>query len=122
MHTLTRFLIGVGLGGGALAAYLWVVGIDSVLAQASATAPWAAALVVALVPFPQAASVVPVPGSIGAYDVLLSGALVVATGAPVAATAAAVLVVRTVSLPFGLSAGGLSVAFLRGWRPRSNRV
>ncbi|WP_208023511.1 hypothetical protein [Halorussus pelagicus] len=49
----------------------------------------------------------------------LGGAVAVVTGAPAAATAAAVLVVRTVSIPFGLSVGGLSVAFLRGWRPRA---
>jgi uncharacterized membrane protein YbhN (UPF0104 family) len=73
--------------------------------------------IVVVIPLPQVASVVPVPGSLGAYDILLGGALVVMTGAPSAAAAAAVLVVRSVSLPFGLSVGGLCVAFLRGWRP-----
>jgi uncharacterized membrane protein YbhN (UPF0104 family) len=72
---------------------------------------------VAVVPLPQAASVVPVPASLGAYDGLLSGGLVLAVGVPAAAAAAAVLVVRTISLPFGLATGGLCVAFLRGWRP-----
>jgi uncharacterized membrane protein YbhN (UPF0104 family) len=72
---------------------------------------------VAVVPLPQAASVVPVPASLGAYDGLLSGGLVLAVGVPAAAAAAAVLVVRTISLPFGLATGGVCVAFLRGWRP-----
>jgi uncharacterized membrane protein YbhN (UPF0104 family) len=73
--------------------------------------------ILAIVPLPQVASVVPIPGSLGAKDVLLSGALTLTTGAASAATLAAVLVVRTVSIPFGVSAGGLCVAFLRGWRP-----
>jgi uncharacterized membrane protein YbhN (UPF0104 family) len=73
--------------------------------------------ILAIVPLPQIASVVPIPGSLGAKDVLLSGALTLTTGAASAATLAAVLVVRTVSIPFGVSAGGLCVAFLRGWRP-----
>jgi uncharacterized membrane protein YbhN (UPF0104 family) len=73
--------------------------------------------ILAIVPLPQIASVVPIPGSLGAKDVLLSGALTLTTGAVSAATLAAVLVVRTVSIPFGVSAGGLCVAFLRGWRP-----
>lgn len=73
--------------------------------------------IVAIVPLPQFASVVPIPGSLGTYDVLLSGALVLMTTAPATATAAAVLLMRTVSLPFGLTSGGMAVAFLRGWRP-----
>ncbi|QIB74371.1 UPF0104 family protein [Halogeometricum borinquense] len=73
--------------------------------------------IIAIVPLPQASSIVPIPGSLGTYDVFLGGALAVVTGAAPASTAAAVLVVRTVTLPFGLSVGGLSVAFLRGWRP-----
>jgi uncharacterized protein (TIRG00374 family) len=80
-------------------------------------APVAVLPLLALVPFPQAASVVPVPGSFGAYDGAMSGGLVLAAGVPAAAALAAVLVVRTVSLPFALAAGGVSVAFLRGWRP-----
>lgn len=112
-----RLVALIGLGGVIeqvlTAGALWVA-----LAGSGTAAPLL--LIVALVPLPQVASVVPVPGSIGAYDILLSGALVVVTGVPAAATAAAVLVVRTVSLPFGLTAGGLSVAFLRGWRPRVN--
>ena len=54
---------------------------------------------------------------VGAYDVLLGGALALVTGAPADGTAAAVVLFRTVALTFALSAGGLSVAFLRGWRP-----
>jgi hypothetical protein len=73
--------------------------------------------ILAVVPLPQVASVVPIPGSLGAYDVLLGGAIVLMTGAPAGAAAAAVLLVRTVSLPFGLAAGGVCAAFLRGWRP-----
>lgn len=91
------------------AAALWV-------ALAGVGTPVAVLPLVALVPLPQAASVVPVPASLGAYDGLLSGGLVLAVGAPAAAAGAAVLVVRTVSLPFGLATGGLCVAFLRGWR------
>ena len=73
--------------------------------------------VVALIPLPQAASVVPIPGSLGAYDLLLAGALVATTGAPAASAAAAVLVVRTFGIGVALAGGGLAVAFLRGWRP-----
>lgn len=73
--------------------------------------------VLAVVPLPQAASVVPVPASLGAYDVLLAGAIVAVTGAPAAGAAAAVLVVRTLSLLLALGAGGVATASLRGWRP-----
>ncbi|WP_277555948.1 lysylphosphatidylglycerol synthase domain-containing protein [Halobaculum limi] len=72
---------------------------------------------VALVPFPQAASVVPIPGSLGAYDVLLAGALTVVAGVPTANAAAAVLVVRTLGLLTSLGVGGVAAAFLRGWTP-----
>lgn len=72
--------------------------------------------IVVLVPLPEVSSALPIPGSVGAYDVLLSGALVVATGAPAVTTAAAVLVFRTVSVPFGLCVGGVAAALLRGWR------
>jgi uncharacterized membrane protein YbhN (UPF0104 family) len=71
--------------------------------------------VLVVVSRPQAATVVPVPASLGTYDVLLSGVLVVTTGAP-AAAATAVLLFRTASILFGVSPGGLSVAFLRGWQ------
>jgi len=73
--------------------------------------------VAALVALPQAASVVPVPGSLGAYDVVLAGALVATTGASAASATGAVLVVRTLALGVSLAGGGLAVAFLRGWRP-----
>jgi uncharacterized membrane protein YbhN (UPF0104 family) len=73
--------------------------------------------VLALVPLPQAASVVPIPGSLGAYDVLLAGALVAVTAASGAGAAAAVLVVRTFGLLVSIGGGGLAVAFLKGWRP-----
>jgi uncharacterized membrane protein YbhN (UPF0104 family) len=93
-----------------VAAALWA-------ALAGAGAPVALLPIVAVVPLPQAASVVPIPGSLGAYDVLLSGALVLMTGAPAVATAAAALLIRSIGVPFGLAVGGLSAAFLRGWRP-----
>jgi len=73
--------------------------------------------IVVLVPLPQAASVVPVPASLGAYDVLLSGALAVVAGVAVVPATAAVLLVRTAAIPFGLGAGGVCAAFMRGWRP-----
>lgn len=73
--------------------------------------------VVVVVPLPQVASVVPVPGSLGAYDVFLGGVVAVVTGLPAAAAAAAVLLVRACTIPFAVTAGGVAVAFLRGWRP-----
>lgn len=69
--------------------------------------------IVALVPLPQAASVVPIPGSLGAYDLLLAGGLVAVAGVSEASAAAAVLVVRTFALAVSLGGGGLAVAFLR---------
>ncbi|RNJ26148.1 lysylphosphatidylglycerol synthase domain-containing protein [Halosegnis longus] len=73
--------------------------------------------VIALIPLPQAASVVPIPGSVGAYDLLLAGALVATTGVPAASAAAGVLVVRTFELVVSLAGGGIAVAFLRARRP-----
>lgn len=73
--------------------------------------------ILVVVPLPQAASVVPIPASLGTYDLLLSGALVLAAGASTAAAATAVLAFRTATILFSVGAGGLSVAFLRGWRP-----
>ncbi|MFC7068806.1 lysylphosphatidylglycerol synthase transmembrane domain-containing protein [Halobaculum lipolyticum] len=106
-----------------------LIAVGGVLEQLlTATALWVAlagtgetvALValVAVIPLPQAASVVPIPGSLGAYDVLLAGALVVVTGVPTASAAAAVLIVRTFELATSLGVGGVATAFLRGWRPR----
>jgi len=73
--------------------------------------------IVAVVPLTQAATVVPVPGSLGAYDLLLAGALVAVLAVPTVAATAAVLVVRGITLPFALLTGGVAVAFLRGWQP-----
>ncbi|MFC7226760.1 flippase-like domain-containing protein [Salinirubellus salinus] len=73
--------------------------------------------IVVLVPLPQAASVVPIPASLGAYDLLLSGALAVVAGVAVVPATAAVLLVRTASIPFGVGVGGVCAAFMRGWRP-----
>lgn len=107
----------VALGGVAeqllVAAALWTALVGT--GSATALLP-----LVVLVPLPQVASVVPIPGSLGAYDVLLGGAVVLVTGVPAAAATAAVLVVRTVSVPFAVLVGGLAAAFLRGWRPTVN--
>ncbi|QDX39464.1 lysylphosphatidylglycerol synthase domain-containing protein [Salarchaeum sp. JOR-1] len=73
--------------------------------------------ILVVVPLPQVASAVPIPGSLGAYDLLLGGALVVVTAAQSAPAAAAVLVLRTATLVFGATTGGICAAFLRGWRP-----
>ncbi|WP_267642605.1 lysylphosphatidylglycerol synthase domain-containing protein [Haloarchaeobius amylolyticus] len=72
--------------------------------------------IVALVPLPRAASVVPIPGSLGAYDLLLAGALVAVTGVTATNAAAAVLIVRTFEFGVSLGGGGLAVAFLRARR------
>jgi hypothetical protein len=47
---------------------------------------------------------------------------VLVTGASPAAAAAAVLVVRTVALPFGVTAGGICATFLPGWRLSAGRA
>jgi hypothetical protein len=73
--------------------------------------------IAAVVPLPRVSTVLPMPASLGAYDVLLGGALALVTGASADGAAAAVVLFRTVAITFALSAGGLSVAFLRGWRP-----
>jgi hypothetical protein len=73
--------------------------------------------IAAVVPLPRVSTVLPMPASLGAYDVLLGGALALVTGVPGDGAAAAVVLFRTVAITFALSAGGLSVAFLRGWRP-----
>ena len=90
---------------------LWValtgLGVDSVFLP-----------ILVVIPLPQVASAVPIPGSLGAYDLLLGGALVVVTGVPTAVATAAVLLFRTLSLPFSALAGGICVGYLRGWRPR----
>ena len=109
-----RLLAVIAVGGVAeqllAASTLWVA-----LVAADVTAPLSA--VAAVVPLTRAASVVPVPGSLGAYDLLLVGALVAVVAVPTAPATAAVLVVRAAALPFALVAGGVAVAFLRGWRP-----
>jgi uncharacterized membrane protein YbhN (UPF0104 family) len=71
---------------------------------------------VAVVPLPQVASVVPVPASLGAYDVLLASLIALAAGVSAAGAAAAVLVVRTVALSVSLVCGGVAIGLLRGWR------
>ena len=73
--------------------------------------------ILAVIPLPQAASAIPIPASLGAYDILLAGALVLMTGAALADATAAALVVRTFTLTVALAGGGLATGFLRGWRP-----
>jgi uncharacterized membrane protein YbhN (UPF0104 family) len=101
--------------GGLLEQLLVAVALWTLLAAFGTPVPLLPILVV--VPLPQAATVVPVPASLGAYDLLLGGALVVTTGVASVTAATAVLLFRTASLSFGLSAGGLCTALLRGWRP-----
>jgi hypothetical protein len=109
-----RLLALVALGGVLeqllTATALWVA-LDGT-GQTAALLP-----IVVLVPLPQAASVVPIPASLGAYDVLLAGVLTAVTGVALVPATAAVVLVRTTSIPFGLGAGGLCAAFMRGWRP-----
>lgn len=94
---------------------LWVLLTD--LGSAVALAP-----ILVVVPLPQAATVVPIPASLGTYDVLLGGALVLTTGVPGATAAAAVVVFRGLSLLFGLGTGGVCAALLRGWDVRPAAV
>jgi uncharacterized membrane protein YbhN (UPF0104 family) len=108
-------LVGLIALGGLLEQVLTATALWVALSGAGAPVAWLPIVVV--IPLPQAASIVPVPASLGAYDLLLAGALTLVTGAAAAAAAAAVLVLRTAAIPFGLGAGGLCVAFLRGWRP-----
>jgi uncharacterized membrane protein YbhN (UPF0104 family) len=108
-------LLALIAAGGVLEQFLTAAAIWVALSGTGTVVPLLP--IVALVPLPQAASAVPVPASLGAYDVLLSGGLAVVVGVPAAATAAPVLVVRALSIPFALSVGGVAVAFLRGWRP-----
>ena len=77
--------------------------------------------IAAIVPLPRLSVVLPVPASLGAYDVFLGGALVVMTGVPADGAAAAVVLFRTLAIGFALIGGGVSVAFLRGWRPGGSR-
>ncbi|WP_256300600.1 lysylphosphatidylglycerol synthase domain-containing protein [Haloarchaeobius salinus] len=73
--------------------------------------------IVAVIPLPQAASVFPIPASLGAYDVLLGAVLGLLTAASQADAAAAVFAMRTFSIGSALAVGGVSTGFLRGWRP-----
>lgn len=106
-------LIAIGglLEQAVVAVALWVLLAD--LGVAVALAP-----ILVVVPLPQAATIVPIPASLGAYDVLLGGAIVLTTGAPGATAAAAVVVFRGLALLFGLAAGGFCAALLRGWDVR----
>jgi uncharacterized membrane protein YbhN (UPF0104 family) len=71
-----------------------------------------------IVPLPQVGTVVPIPASLGSYDILLAGALVLTTGASGSVAASAVLLFRGLTLVFGLAAGGFCAAQLRGWDVR----
>ncbi|SFS91339.1 lysylphosphatidylglycerol synthase transmembrane domain-containing protein [Halostagnicola kamekurae] len=110
---------------------LALIGVGAVVEQLlTASALWVAFVglgadsvflpILVIIPLPQIASVVPIPGSLGAYDLLLGGALVVVTGVPGAVATAAVLLVRTLTLPFSAIAGGICVSYLRGWRLRES--
>ena len=99
-----------------LLGYVAFAGVVEQLVVAGAL--WAAlAGIGATVPLlPRLSVVFPVPASLGAYDVFLAGALVLMTGVPADGAAAAVVLFRTLAIGFALVGGGLSVAFLRGWR------
>ncbi|MHB9288913.1 lysylphosphatidylglycerol synthase domain-containing protein [Halobacteriales archaeon Cl-PHB] len=119
-HRVAQFrsrpaLLGLIVLGGVVEQVLTAVTLWYLLAAVGSPVSLLPILVV--VPLPQAATVVPIPASLGTYDLLLGGALVLAAGAPAAAAATAVLVFRTATILFSVGAGGLSVAFLRGWRP-----
>ncbi|MDY6817466.1 MAG: lysylphosphatidylglycerol synthase domain-containing protein [Halobacteriales archaeon] len=124
---VTRFWIRVGQFR-TTPGLLGLIAIGGVLEQVlTATALWVALLgsgdpvvwlpLVVIIPLPQIASVVPIPASLGAYDILLGGAIGLVTGVSPVVAAAAVLLVRSLTIPFGLTVGGFAVAFLRGWRP-----
>lgn len=104
-------LIGVG---GLLEQFLTATALYVALAGTGTTVGLVP--IVAVIPLPQAASVLPVPASLGAYDLLLAGAIVVMTAASAPDAAAAVLVVRTFGVGVALTGGGLATGFLRGWR------
>jgi uncharacterized membrane protein YbhN (UPF0104 family) len=101
--------------GGVLEQVLVALALWVLLGALGTSAAVLALLVI--VPLPQAGTVVPVPASLGSYDALLGGGIVLTTGVPLAAAATAVLVFRTTTIAFSVAAGGLCVAFLRGWRP-----
>lgn len=107
---------------------LLLIAIGGILEQLlTAAALWVALMgggetvvflpLIVVVPLPQIASVIPIPGSLGAYDVLLGGAIGLVTAVSPPTAAVAVLLVRSLTIPFGLVIGGIAVAFLRGWRP-----
>lgn len=83
-----RLLLLIAVGGlleqFLTATALWValtgLGVDSVFLP-----------ILIVIPLPQVANVIPIPGSLGAYDVLLGGALVAVTGVPTAVATATVL-------------------------------
>ena len=109
-------LVALIVAGGVLEQAVVSVALWVLLTDLGATVALAPIFVV--VPLPQAATVVPIPASLGTYDVLLGGALVLTTGVAGATAAAAVVVFRGLSLLFGLSAGGFCAALLRGWDVR----
>lgn len=108
-------LLGLIVFGGLLEQVLMGLAYWSLLVATGS--PAALLAVVVVVPLPQAASVVPIPASLGTYDLVMVGALVVSTGATAVAATTAVLILRTLTITFAVGAGGVSVAFLRGWRP-----
>ena len=109
-----RLLVYIALAG-VIEQFVVAVALWAALEGVGATA--ALLPIAAIVPLPRLSVVVPVPASLGAYDVFLGGALVVMTGVSADGAAAAVVLFRTLAIGFALTGGGLSTAFLRGWRP-----
>lgn len=110
-------LVGLIAVGAVLEQTLTALALWVALTGTGTGAPVSLLAVVAVVPLPQVATVAPLPASLGAYDVVLSGALALVTAVSAPAAAGAVLVVRTVAIGIALVVGGLAVALLRGWRP-----
>lgn len=72
--------------------------------------------IAAAISLPQTTNVIPVPGSLGVYDMLLAGVLSLTTGTPVAGAATAALIVRTFKLLVSLGCGGVTTRFLHDVR------
>lgn len=109
-------LVGVIAVGGILEQTVVAVALWLLLSDLGAVTAFVPILII--VPLPQVGTVVPVPASLGSYDVLLGGALVLTTGASGPVAASAILLFRGLTIGFGLAAGGFCAAQLRGWDVR----